>query len=57
MLVLNNPTFTQEPPISDIVYDVIIIGADMSGFAAARNLFDKNPGLKVVILEGRDRIG
>jgi hypothetical protein len=57
MLVLNNPTFAQEPPILDIVYDVIIVGAGMSGLTTARTLLDRNPGLKVVILEGRDRIG
>ena len=35
--------------------DVIIIGAGMSGSAAAREL--KMSGLKVVILEARDRVG
>lgn len=36
-------------------YDVIVIGAGAAGLACARELIDK--GLRVVILEGRDRIG
>ena len=35
--------------------DVIVIGAGMSGIAAARNLAKK--GLKVVVVEGRNRLG
>ncbi|HMP42031.1 MAG TPA: FAD-dependent oxidoreductase, partial [Roseiflexaceae bacterium] len=35
--------------------DVIVIGAGAAGLAAARNLHDT--GLRVVVLEARDRIG
>jgi monoamine oxidase len=38
-------------------YDVVIIGAGMAGMAAARVLKQLEPGLKVLLLEARDRIG
>lgn len=38
-------------------YDVVIIGAGMAGMTAARILSNAGPGLKVIILEARDRIG
>lgn len=38
-------------------FDVIIIGAGVSGLAAARTLLDANRNLKVVVLEGRTRSG
>ncbi len=38
-------------------YDVVIIGAGMAGMAAARILSKAGPGLKVIILEARDRVG
>ena len=37
------------------IYDVIIVGAGISGLAAADNLIDS--GKNVLILEARDRIG
>ena len=37
------------------IYDVIIVGAGISGLAAADNLIDS--GKDVLILEARDRIG
>ncbi|KAK1918882.1 hypothetical protein P3342_001011 [Pyrenophora teres f. teres] len=39
----------------DTVYDVVVIGAGYSGLTAARNM--AVGGLKVLLLEGRDRIG
>jgi monoamine oxidase len=38
-------------------YDVVIIGAGMAGMTAARLLSKAGPGLKVIILEARDRVG
>jgi monoamine oxidase len=38
-------------------YDVVIIGAGMAGMTAARILSKAGPGLKVIILEARDRVG
>ena len=37
--------------------DVIVIGAGMAGVAAAQSLKQFDPGLDVIVLEGRDRIG
>ena len=37
------------------IYDIIIVGAGISGLAAADNLIDS--GKDVLILEARDRIG
>lgn len=38
-------------------YDVVIIGAGMAGMTAGRLLGRAGPGLKVLILEARDRVG
>jgi monoamine oxidase len=38
-------------------YDAVIIGAGMAGMTAARLLSKEGPGLKVLILEARDRVG
>ena len=40
---------------SDILYDVVVIGAGYCGLTAARNAALE--GLTVLLLEGRDRIG
>ena len=40
-----------------IDYDVIIIGAGVSGMTAARLLSEMGPGIKVLVLEARDRVG
>lgn len=38
-------------------WDVIVVGAGSAGIGAARRLVDQRPGLRVLILEARDRIG
>lgn len=41
--------------MSTDTYDVIVVGAGISGLSAAKLLHEK--GLRVVVLEGRDRVG
>lgn len=38
-------------------FDVLIVGAGLSGIGAACHLQARCPGKRFVILEGRDRIG
>ncbi|XP_059142720.1 probable flavin-containing monoamine oxidase A [Physella acuta] len=38
-------------------YDVIVVGAGISGLTAAYNIKKKDPNAKVVVLEGKDRVG
>ncbi|MEZ5560545.1 MAG: NAD(P)/FAD-dependent oxidoreductase [Pseudomonadales bacterium] len=38
-------------------FDVLIVGAGISGIGTARHLLDKCPGKRFAILEGRDAIG
>jgi len=38
-------------------FDVVIVGAGLSGIGPARHLQEKCPGKKYVILEGRDAMG
>ena len=38
-------------------YDVVIIGAGISGIGAAYRIAERNPGARYVVLERRDRIG
>lgn len=38
-------------------FDVVVIGAGISGIGAARYLTEAFPGKRVVVLEGRDNIG
>src|SRR5882757_6745558 len=38
-------------------FDVLIVGAGLSGIGAGYHLQDKSPGKSYVILEGRDCIG
>jgi len=40
---------------SEVLYDVVVVGAGYCGLTAARNA--AIAGLKVLLLEGRDRIG
>jgi monoamine oxidase len=44
-------------PQSEGPYDVIIVGAGISGLSAAYRVLTKRPSTKVLILESRDRIG
>lgn len=39
------------------VCDVVVLGAGLSGLAAARHLIAERPELNVVVLEARDRVG
>ncbi|XP_059214605.1 LOW QUALITY PROTEIN: probable flavin-containing monoamine oxidase A [Centropristis striata] len=39
------------------IWDVIIVGAGLSGLSAAHLLRKRNAGLKILILEGKDRVG
>ena len=43
----------------DVEYsaDVVVLGAGMSGIAAAQRLKELNRDLKLLVLEGTDRIG
>jgi phytoene dehydrogenase-like protein len=41
--------------LSEVDYDVIVVGAGASGLGAASTLVDK--GKRVLVLEARDRIG
>ena len=38
-------------------YDVVIIGAGFSGLGAAYRIAERNPGVRYVVLERRERIG
>lgn len=38
-------------------YDVIIVGAGMSGLSAAYRILTQRPSTKLLILEARDRVG
>ncbi|MGV9711592.1 flavin-containing monooxygenase [Gordonia sp. NPDC003424] len=42
---------------NDDIYDVIIIGAGLSGIDAAYRLREENPALRYLVLERRERIG
>ncbi|WP_099038974.1 flavin-containing monooxygenase [Mycobacterium neglectum] len=42
---------------SDEYFDVLIIGAGISGIGAAYRIHEKNPGLSYTVLERRERIG
>ena len=42
---------------NQIEYDVIVVGAGLSGLASAHSLIKSNPNLKILILEANDRVG
>ena len=48
---------TLEPVMSSEHFDVLIVGAGLSGIGAGYHLQEKCPGKSYVILEGRDCIG
>lgn len=50
--VINPPSNVSS---SEVLYDVVVVGAGYCGLTAARNAAAE--GLKVLLLEGRDRIG
>ncbi|GMT08796.1 hypothetical protein PFISCL1PPCAC_93 [Pristionchus fissidentatus] len=37
--------------------DVIVVGAGIAGLTTARTLLQKDPSLKILVLEGKDRVG
>jgi len=43
--------------VSTEIFDLVIVGAGLSGIGAAYHLQDKCPGKSFVILEGRDAVG
>ncbi|XP_062340788.1 amine oxidase [flavin-containing] B [Osmerus eperlanus] len=43
--------------MSETTWDVVIVGAGLSGLSAAHSLRKRNPQLKIIILEGKDRVG
>lgn len=43
--------------MSEEVWDVIVVGAGLSGLSAAHSIQKRNDKLKVLVLEGKDRVG
>lgn len=51
------PSPSPPPPSTSTQYDVVIIGAGVSGLAAASELAKARPSWRVQVVEARDRIG
>ncbi|EGT31329.1 hypothetical protein CAEBREN_21495 [Caenorhabditis brenneri] len=43
--------------IQQTIYDVIVVGAGLTGLTAARNIQQSRPGLSVLVLEARGQVG
>ena len=57
-MTVNTDTHNARPAEQDAgTYDVVIIGAGISGIGAAYRLAEANPGTRYVVLERRERIG
>ena len=65
---IKNTTTTNEPnPVADLdendifdpqdFYDVIVVGAGLSGLSSAYFLKKKHPNLRMLIIEAKDRVG
>ena len=39
------------------MYDVIVVGGGIAGLVAVTRLYQRNPELKLLLLEARDRVG
>jgi heterodisulfide reductase subunit A-like polyferredoxin len=48
---------TENSQTSDAAWDVIVIGAGISGLTSAYTLKKKAPNLKILIIEANDRVG
>lgn len=53
----DSPSTTATPPSDAEQFDVVIIGAGISGIGAAYRIAERNPELRYVILERRAQIG
>ena len=52
-----NPTTAKVLEDEEYQSDVVVLGAGMSGIAAAQRLKELNKDLNVIVVEGCDRIG
>ncbi|CAD6198917.1 unnamed protein product [Caenorhabditis auriculariae] len=48
---------TDSPEDLSVDYDVIVVGAGISGLTAARELKKMDPSIRILILEAKDRVG
>src|ERR1700710_287305 len=57
MTEISQDSSTASPDAAVEDFDVIVIGAGISGIGAAHRIAERNPDLRYVILERRTRIG